>query len=185
VARIWRLPEPRGRPRRRPELRLACSVCAAVCTPLFPATSLGLSPPKLQASGVGVASPPWPAAAGGGDGVGDVDGEEGEKWYPFAASCASVMEMSALNRPWPDSWPPATAMPSLPSMLNLKGSSRLELACWVKISFSWFGLLLWLAEEGGQEQTPILVWIWLCVRLLPGTSKQQPVVRVLYQSHQG
>uniref|UniRef100_A0A0A9DBK9 Uncharacterized protein n=1 Tax=Arundo donax TaxID=35708 RepID=A0A0A9DBK9_ARUDO len=71
--------------------------------PLSPAASLGFSPPKLQASGVAVASPPWPAGAGGGDGVGDVNGEEGGDWYPFAASCGSVMDMSALNRPWPDS----------------------------------------------------------------------------------
>ena len=115
VARIWRLPEPRGRPLRRPELKLACSLCPAVCMPLSPAASLGLSPPRLHASGVAVASPPWPASAGGGDGVGDADGK-GEDWYPFAASCASAMVMSALKRPWPDSWPPATATPSLPSI---------------------------------------------------------------------
>uniref|UniRef100_A0A0A9DQW7 Uncharacterized protein n=1 Tax=Arundo donax TaxID=35708 RepID=A0A0A9DQW7_ARUDO len=67
--------------------------------PLFPpAASLGFSPPKLQASGVAVVSPPQPAAAGGGDGVGDVDGEEGEDWYSFAASCGSVMVMSSPNR---------------------------------------------------------------------------------------
>ena len=175
MARIWRLPEPRGRPRRRPELRLACSVCAAVCTPLFPAASLGLSPPRLQASGTGVVSPPSPATAGGGgDGVGDVDGKEGENWYPFAAaSCASVMEMSALNRPWPDSWPPATAMPSLPPMLNLKGSSWLELACWVKF----FGLGLGFASLLGRGRRTRTVTSssgssldLACVRLLPGTS---------------
>jgi hypothetical protein len=61
--------------------------------------------------------------------VGDVDGEEGEEWYSFAASCASVMDMSAPNRPWPDSWPPATAMPSLPSIEHEKSCSWLVSAC--------------------------------------------------------
>jgi hypothetical protein len=127
VARIWRLPEPRGRPLRRPELKLARSLCPAVCMPLptAAAASPGSPPPRLHASGVAVASPPWPASAGGGDGVGDVDGE-GEDRYPFAASCAaSAMVMSALKRPWPETWPPpATATPSLPSITNnVKGSS--------------------------------------------------------------
>lgn len=122
VARIWRLPDPFGRPLRRPELKLACSLWPDICMPLSPAASLGIfSPPKLHMVGVAAASPPWPeAATGGGEGVGDVDGEEGEDWYSLAASCASVMVTSAaLNKPKPASWPPpapATAMPSPPSM---------------------------------------------------------------------
>jgi hypothetical protein len=129
VARIWRLPEPRGRPLRRPELKpAACSPCPGICMPLPlspPPASLGFScsAPKLHACGVAAAyppppPPPWPGSARGGDGVRDVDGGEGEERYStFAAPCGSASAMeTSLNRPRPASWPPATAMPTLPSM---------------------------------------------------------------------
>jgi hypothetical protein len=183
VARIWRLPEPRGRPLRRPELKLACSPSPAVCTPLSPAASLGFSAPKLHGSGVAVASSLWPGATGGGDGVGDVDGNEGEEWYSFAASCASVMDMSAPNIPWPDSWPTATAMPSLPSIEHEESSSWLVSACFLLL-VSWFASLDWIEEEDGQEVTPALVFAFhLC--LVTKHQQAAAVCTSIYPSHRG